>query len=72
MSRVAVNERVLRWALERAGLTFATLERKFPKIRQWERGASQPTLRQLESLAKATFTPLGFFFLPAPPDQQLP
>lgn len=72
MSRVTVNERVLRWALERAGLTFSTLERKFPKIRQWERGTSQPTLRQLESLAKATLTPLGFFFLPAPPEERLP
>ncbi|TKS60770.1 MAG: DNA-binding protein [Nitrospira sp.] len=72
MSRVAVNERVLRWALERSGLTLHALERKFPKIRQWETGTSQPTLRQLESLAKATLTPLGFFFLSAPPEERLP
>lgn len=72
MSRVAVNEPVLRWVLERSGQTLSTLERKFPKIRQWRRGESQPTLRQLEALAKATLTPLGFFFLPAPPVERLP
>lgn len=72
MSRVAVSRDVLRWAIERSGLTPDSLQRKFPKIRQWEVGASQPTLRQLESLAKATLTPLGFFFLPVPPEEQLP
>lgn len=72
MSRVAVNEPVLRWALERSGQTLATLERKFPKIRQWRTGQTQPTLRQLEALSKATLTPLGFFFLPTPPEERLP
>jgi Zn-dependent peptidase ImmA (M78 family) len=72
MSRVAVNSDVLRWAVSRSGRTFATLRRKFPKIREWEEGDSQPTLRQLESLAKATLTPLGFFFLPSPPEERLP
>lgn len=72
MSRVAVKKDVLRWAVDRSGRTFATLQRKFPKIRKWETGESQPTLRQLESLAKATLTPLGFFFLSAPPEERLP
>ena len=72
MSRVAVNREVLRWVVNRSGLTFETIQRKFPKISQWETGQSQPTLRQLESLAKATLTPLGFFFLPAPPEERLP
>jgi len=72
MSRVAVSEKVLHWAIGRAGLEIDDLERKFPKIRQWATGKSQPTLRQLETLAKATFTPLGFFFLVEPPEQRLP
>jgi Zn-dependent peptidase ImmA (M78 family) len=72
MSRVSVNSDVLRWAVNRSGRTFATLQRKFPKIREWEKGESQPTLRQLESLAKATLTPFGFFFLPTPPEERLP
>lgn len=72
MSRVSVNHDVLRWAVNRSGLTFKTLQRKFPKIRQWEAGQKQPTLRQLESLAKVTLTPIGFFFLSAPPEERLP
>ncbi len=72
MSRVAVKREVLRWAVNRSGRPLPSLQRKFPKIRQWETGESQPTLRQLESLARATLTPLGFFFLPAPPEERLP
>lgn len=72
MSKVAVNERVLRWAVSRSGLAPDTLQRKFPKMAQWETGKSQPTLRQLEAFAKATMTPLGFFFLAKPPEERLP
>lgn len=72
MSRVTVRREVLRWAVDRSGLPASALRRKFPKIQEWESGESQPTLHQLESLAKATLTPLGFFFLPTPPEERLP
>jgi Zn-dependent peptidase ImmA (M78 family) len=72
MSRVAIKEIVLRWAMERAGMTIDTLERKYPNINEWATGTSQPTLKQLEGFAKTTHTPLGFFFLPFPPDERLP
>jgi len=69
---VAVSRKILDWALDRSGLTLSDLEHKFPKLPQWVAGQSQPTLRQLERLAKFTFTPLGFFFLKEPPKEQLP
>jgi len=72
MSRVAVSEAVLDWAVDRSGLSLADVESRFPKLRQWIAGQSQPTLRQLESLAKLTLTPLGFFFLAEPPVERLP
>jgi len=72
MSRVAVDKEVLRWAVSRSGQELDDLEQKFPKIHQWADEESQPTLRQLESLAKATLTPLGFFFLAEPPEERLP
>jgi len=72
MSRVAVSKKVLDWALDRSGLTLSDLEGKFPRLRQWVDGQIQPTLRQLESLAKSTLTPFGFFFLDEPPEERLP
>ena len=72
MARVTINESVLRWALERSDRTAESLERKYPRIVEWLTGVSQPTLRQLESLAKTTMTPLGFFFLNEPPVDRLP
>jgi len=72
MSRVNVNKQVLRWAVNRSGQELDDLEHKFPRIHQWADEESQPTLRQLELLAKATLTPLGFFFLTEPPEDRLP
>lgn len=71
MVRVAVNPEIIRWAVQRAELS-ETLEEKFPKLTNWIRNETQPTFKQLERLAKATSTPLGFFFLSEPPDIQLP
>jgi Zn-dependent peptidase ImmA (M78 family) len=72
MTRVAVKPELLRWARGRAGVSVDTLVSKFPKVNEWEREEVQPTLRQLEAFAKATLTPVGYFFLPEPPDDRLP
>jgi Zn-dependent peptidase ImmA (M78 family) len=72
VSKVAVSINLLNWALERSGHTLADLERRFPKAEDWFAGEDQPTLRQLESLAKLTLTPLGYFFLEEPPEEKLP
>lgn len=72
MSTVAIKKDVLTWALDRARFTTDQLQRKFPNIPKWISGESQPTLRQLESFAKATSTPLGFLFLEEPPRESLP
>ncbi len=71
MSKVAVKSDLITWARERSGLTINALVKRFPKFRDWERGEAL-TLRQLEALAKTTSTPLGYFFLPAPPEERLP
>lgn len=71
MTRVAVSAPVLHWAVQRSGQP-SEIERKFPKLTAWIKGESQPTVRQLEDLANATATPLGYFFLSEPPDERLP
>lgn len=72
MTRVAIGPEILGWARERSRLPPATLKRRFPKLGQWESGKAQPTLKQVEALAKATHTPIGYFFLPKPLVEQLP
>ncbi len=72
MSRVHVNAEVLRWAISRSGRPLDDLQHRLPNISKWIAGDSQPTLRQLEVLAKATRTPLGFFFLKDPLEEHLP
>lgn len=48
------------------------LEHRFPKLRAWEAREAKPTLRQLEDFARATYTPVGYFFLPQPPEEHVP
>jgi len=73
MTRVAVGPDLLRWARERAGVMQAgDLLGRFPKLPEWEAGAVQPTLKQLEAFARAVHVPVGYLFLPEPPDEPLP
>lgn len=69
--RVPVKPDLLIWARERAGIEVSDLVRRFPKYLEWERGHLQPTLRQLEKLAKTNHTPIGAFFLSHPPEENL-
>ncbi len=70
--RAAVSPRLLAWARERSGLGVDDLTHKFPKPAEWESGEWAPTLKQLEDFAQATHTPVGFLFLPEPPEEQVP
>ena len=72
MSRIAIRPELLRWACERAGYSVDDLVGRVPGLRAWERGEKQPTVRQLEDFAKATHVPLGYLFLPAPPEERVP
>jgi Zn-dependent peptidase ImmA (M78 family) len=70
--RVAVEANALQWAIRRSGREYSYLSHRFPALPRWIRGDERPTLRQLESFADATYTPVGYFFLPEPPDEPLP
>jgi Zn-dependent peptidase ImmA (M78 family) len=72
MTRVDVRPGHYRWARDRARVTVPELAKRFPKLEEWEAGASSPTLKQLEAFAAATYTPLGYFFLPEPPTEAVP
>lgn len=70
--RAEVRPELLVWARERSGLEFDALAHRFPRLEEWERGIRAPTLKQLESFATATHTPVGFLFLPEPPEERVP
>lgn len=72
MIRVPVKPALLRWARERASYSLDALTSRFPKLREWERGEVQPTLRQLESFAKVTHVPFGYLFFSEPPVESVP
>ena len=72
MIRVAVEPELLRWARERAGHGIESLRGRFPKLELWERGEAQPTLKQLEAFARATYVPVGYLFLHEPPVEDMP
>ncbi len=70
--RVEVKPELFDWAISRARLEPVYVLQRFPKLGEWMEGATHPTYRQLEKFAAATHTPLGFFFLPAPPVERVP
>jgi Zn-dependent peptidase ImmA (M78 family) len=72
MMRVEIKPALLRWARERAGFSLSGLSRRFPQLVVWERGEALPTMKQVERFAKATYTPVGYLFLPEPPIERVP
>lgn len=70
--RVEVSPVLLRWACRRAGVESAAVAKRFPKFPEWERGETQPTLRQVEEFARFTRTAVGYLFLREPPEETVP
>ncbi|HBS89050.1 MAG: hypothetical protein A2W91_06695 [Bacteroidetes bacterium GWF2_38_335] len=67
-----ITPNVLKWARESARMTEETAAAKIPKLtveklKEWEEGTSQPTIRQAQILAKAYNRPFALFFLPEVP-----
>src|SRR5699024_1671448 len=70
MTKVNVKTDLLKWAIDRIGDP-TIVESKFPDLPNWLNGSKKPTLKQLENFANTTSTPLGYFFLSNPPNEEL-
>ncbi len=66
-----ITPNVLKWARESARMSeeiaAAKVHVKVDKLKEWEEGTSQPTIRQAQILAKAYKRPFALFFLPEIP-----
>ncbi len=66
-----ITPNVLKWARESARMSeeiaAAKVSVTIEKLREWEAGTSQPTIRQAQTLAKAYKRPFALFFLPEIP-----
>lgn len=70
--RVEVKPKLLTWACKRGDQDVGMLMKKFPQLERWLSEDLQPTLKQLEKFAKATYTPIGYLFLDEPPIEDVP
>lgn len=63
-----ITPNVLKWARESARMTeeiaAAKVSVPIEKLKEWEEGTTQPTIRQAQTLAKAYKRPFALFFLP--------
>jgi Zn-dependent peptidase ImmA (M78 family) len=68
-----IRRSLIDWALSRAGLSISAAEKRAPVLKKL---SSEPIIRisygQLDAVANLTRTPLGYFFLPEPPQETLP
>ncbi len=66
-----ITPNVLKWARESARMSEETAAAKVPttvdKLKEWEVGTNQPTIKQAQTLAKAYKRPFALFFLPEIP-----
>lgn len=71
---IAVNPSLLAWARAESGYALDRVAKRLnvkeERVAEWEAGERQPTLRQVENLARFLHRPLSVFFMPRPP--QLP
>ncbi len=69
---VDINNNLLLWAIERAGINIDEVSRTIPSFSSWLLGKKKPTVKQLEKFAQKVHLPFGYLFLENPPEEKLP
>ncbi|SLM62890.1 MULTISPECIES: ImmA/IrrE family metallo-endopeptidase [Dickeya] len=71
-----INPDIFNWARARAQMSEEDLSRtlgvRLDKVVAWAEGSKKPTFNQAQRLAGKLHIPFAFFFLPAPPPDELP
>ncbi|HMN48763.1 MAG TPA: ImmA/IrrE family metallo-endopeptidase [Ignavibacteriaceae bacterium] len=69
---VDINNNLLIWAIERAGINIDEVSKTIPYFSSWLLGKKKPTVKQLEKFAQKVHLPFGYLFLDNPPEEKLP
>jgi Zn-dependent peptidase ImmA (M78 family)/transcriptional regulator with XRE-family HTH domain len=68
---IAITPSLLTWARQESGYDPASVAKRMQvkeeRLLAWESGERQPTLKQVENLARVFHRPLSVFFMPQPP-----
>ncbi len=71
-TEIEINNNILTWAVERAGLNFDEISQKIPYFSSWLTGEKKPTVKQLEKFSQKVHLPFGYLFLDNPPEEKIP
>jgi Zn-dependent peptidase ImmA (M78 family) len=66
---VNVKPELLRWAVDRSGLSIGEYS---DEVKAWLKGEKRPTHSKLEEFARRAMVPFGYLFLQQPPNEELP
>ena len=72
MSEAVVQPPVLRWAQRRGGHDDGAMRNRFGNWDQWLTREKTPHFSDIARIAHFTRVPLGYLFLPEPPQEDLP
>lgn len=76
LAKAFVEKEMLRWAVNRTGLTPDELAAKLgtseARVESWLEGDELPSFRQAQRISAIAQIPFGFLYLPEPPAEQLP
>lgn len=70
--RIEFNTKILEQLMTKHTDKVGKLTQKYPKIKEWQKDESQPTLKQLAYIAHYFHVPFGYFFLDKLPEVKYP
>lgn len=65
------NKSILLWGIERAGFQLDEFLKIESRVNDWIQDIKQPTVKQLEEIAKKIHLPFGYLFLDNPPKEEV-
>ena len=72
IERVNIQPDILRWAIQRAGVSEEKAIEAFPLLDSWLPQKKQPTLNQLKRFAVKFYVPLVYLFMDNRPEEVIP